>query len=372
MMPLPPRPAAGQPRQVVIFAVPDGLMLDVAGPADVFAASAAAGGPAYAITLATPQGGPLRLSNGLSVHSTQLAAAPLDDAILILAGGAGARRAAGDAALARSLAQAGGRARLVASVCTGTFLLAAAGLGQGLRVTTHWFHAAALRKLHPGMTVDPDPIYIQQGRIWTSAGVTAGIDMALAILEQEAGRDIALTVARHLVMFLRRPGGQSQFAAPLAAQSRERAGATARFDALHAHIAANLAGDLRVEALAAIAGIAPRSFARHYLARTGQTPARAVAEMRLSAARALIESGVALADAAQRTGFGDASAMRRAFGRSLRIPPSAYAARFTARGRSAGKGSGDFASDFAANAGEQRAQRVAEAAEDTHQHQPQN
>lgn len=334
--------------QVIILAVPGALLLDVAGPAEVFAAAQAAGGPAYQVRLASPYGGPVAASNGITLQTEPLAQAmaaagaqaPCERRMLIVAGGPGARQAAGDAALACAVAEAADGVGLVASVCTGAFILAASGLLDGLAATTHWRHAARLARDYPAVRVDAAPIFLRAGRIWTSAGVTAGIDMALAILDSQAGRPVAMAVARGLVMFLRRPGGQAQFSAPLAAQARERAAAgrgAARFDALHGWIAANLTADLRIDALAAQAGMSPRSFARHYLASTGRTPARMVAELRLSAARALLEENLPLAEIARRCGFRDAADLRRGFIRGLGVSPAAYAARFGASGPAASR-----------------------------------
>jgi transcriptional regulator GlxA family with amidase domain len=239
----------------------------------------------------------------------------------MIAGGQGVGAAARDQTLLAEIRRLAAGATHLCSVCTGAWLLAAAGLLAGRRVTTHWEFAATLQRHHPDLRVDPDPIFINDGPIWTSAGVTAGIDLALALVEADIGRAAALYVARRLVVFLRRPGGQAQFSAPLALQT-----ASPGFDDLHAWILCNLAADLRVEALAARAGMSPRTFARRYAAATGQTPARAVTRLRLEAARGALAAGAALKSAAAAHGFADAEHFRRLFVDAYGLSPAAYAA----------------------------------------------
>ena len=221
-------------RRIVIVAFDGCQPLDVVGPYDVFAAAgpalAARGGRArgYDVVLAAGAPGPLRGERGLSfvpdaplARLGSAAAPPIDT--LIVAGGAGARRAAGDARVIRAIERAAGRARRVGSVCTGAFVLAAAGLLDGRRATTHWAFCERLAAAHPAVRVEADPIYLRDGRIWTSAGVTAGIDLALAMVEQDLGRAVATAVARELVVFVRRAGGQSQFSAQLSVQAAAHA-----------------------------------------------------------------------------------------------------------------------------------------------------
>lgn len=242
-------------------------------------------------------------------------------------GGAGTAAAMKDDVLIAWLARQGGRARRVTSVCSGTFLLAAAGLLKGRRCTTHWRQCARLQRLFPDLTVEPDPIFVRDGNVWSSAGVTAGIDLALALIEADLGRAAALETARQLVVFLKRPGGQSQFSALLAAQARD----DGSFAALHDWIADHLDADLRVEALAERAGMSPRNFARLYAERMGTTPAKAVERMRVEAARrALEETADAIEAIARRCGFGDEERLRRAFLRRLGVPPRDYRRRFAA------------------------------------------
>jgi transcriptional regulator GlxA family with amidase domain len=215
-------------------------------------------------------------------------------------------------------------ARRVASVCTGAFLLAATGLLDERRATTHWSHCAELAAEFPAVCVEQDPIYVNDGAIWTSAGVTAGIDMALALLEADLGRRVATAVARDLVVFAKRPGGQAQFSTGLAL-----AGSEPMFDGLHDWMKRNLRGNLGVPVLADQAGMSERSFMRHYRQITGTTPARAVERVRVEAARqALSETGLPIKRIARDCGFGSEETMRRSFIRILAVPPHAYRERF--------------------------------------------
>jgi transcriptional regulator GlxA family with amidase domain len=196
---------------------------------------------------------------------------------------------------------------------------------DGRRAATHWSVCAEFARQFPAVRVEPDPIFVRDGPVWTSAGVTAGIDLALALVEEDLGRDIALAVARYLVVFLKRPGGQAQFSAALSLQAAED-----RFGALHAWIGAHLKRDLSLPVLAAEAGMSERSFSRHYLEATGLTPARAVERLRVEAARQLLsESGAAIKRIAQQCGFGSEETMRRSFFRLLAVTPQDYRARFS-------------------------------------------
>jgi transcriptional regulator GlxA family with amidase domain len=326
---------ASSPRQVAILAYPGVQSLDVTGPLEVFAGAhqliAATGRSArgYEVTIASQDGAPLRSSSGLTLtpHST-VRDAPGEIDTLIVAGGSGCMDAAADRTLVEWISQASRRARRTVSVCTGAFLLARAGLLDGRRVTTHWAFAAELARLHPAVRVDPDPIYLRDGRIWTSAGVTAGMDLALALVEEDLDREAALAIARHLVLFLRRPGNQSQFSATLTAQQprREPLRETLRFVLEH------VTEDLSVEAMAARAHMSPRHFARAFHAETGVTPARYVERVRLEAARMRLEdTGESVAAVAAACGFGTAETMRRAFLRALEVSPAEYRRRFQAR-----------------------------------------
>ena len=218
--------------------------------------------------------------------------------------------------------------RRVCSICIGTFLLAEAGLLNGRRVVTHWMHCGLLSSSYPDVTVEPDAIYVRDGAIWSSAGVTTGIDLALALIEQDCGRTVAMHVARVLVVYLRRVGGQSQYSALLAAQVESASDA---FAELERWIAEHVAEDLRVERLAERAGMSPRNFTRRYSEARKRTPARAVESIRVDAARRALEESDDRIDAiARRCGFSSEEQLRNAFARHLGIPPRAYRDRFTA------------------------------------------
>jgi transcriptional regulator GlxA family with amidase domain len=219
-------------------------------------------------------------------------------------------------------------ARRIASVCLGAFALAWAGALDGKRAATHWRYCPRLQDSFPNVKVEPDAIFVRDGRVWSSAGVSAGIDLALAMIEEDFGHTIALDIARRLVVFLKRPGGQSQFSTVLAAQASDVEG---RFSALHAWIIENIASDLRVETLAAKAGMSPRTFARTYVSRTGMTPAHGVEALRVETARLLLESRQIdnVVEVAKRAGFGDDERMRRAFLKHLGVSPSEYRRRFS-------------------------------------------
>jgi transcriptional regulator GlxA family with amidase domain len=328
-MPNSPRSPPNPLRIIEILTYPAVQLLDVTGPVQVFASAndivARAGGtPPYLLRVVTPGGDRVTASAGLA-----LAAGPLTaptDALdtLLVAGGEGAEAAAEDPLLIDWVRQRAARARRVASVCTGAFLLAEAGLLDGRRAATHWMYCARLAHRFPAVRVETDPIYIRDGTVWTSAGVTAGIDLVLALVQADLGRAIALAVARYLVVFLKRPGGQAQFSAALALQAAED-----KFDALHDWISAHLTGDLSLAVLADQAGMSERSFSRHYAEATGQTPARAIERLRVEEARRLLsESRLPLKRIAQRCGFGSEETLRRSFARLLEVTPQDYRARF--------------------------------------------
>lgn len=358
------------PRRVAIVVYPGVQSLDVFGPLEVFAGAqrvvraaarrSAAGSAAdgrtgpdpvapgsatrdYAVQLVSVDGAPLRTSSGVQLTPdarVSEVAMPLDT--LLVPGGDGCRWAEADDELLGWIAQASRRARRTASVCTGAFVLAAAGLLDGRRVTTHWSAAAELRARYPAVHVDANPIYIRDctpsaaeprggerrdGELWTSAGVTAGMDLALALVEDDVDRDTALLIARHLVLFLRRPGNQAQFSATLGAQQPSRPA----LRELQSAIVEDLAGDHTVAALAARAHMSPRHFARAFRAETGVTPGRFVERVRLEAARMRLEDGGEDVGAiASRCGFGTPETMRRAFLRALHVSPAEYRRRFRA------------------------------------------
>jgi transcriptional regulator GlxA family with amidase domain len=319
-----------QERRVVIVAFDGVQPLDAVGPHEVFAGAgraAASLGRAgrYRVTLASRGGGTVRAESGLVLGTEPLPAADERIDTLVLAGGAGANAAAADDALVEWIRAAAPRFRRVATVCSGTFLGAAAGLLDGRRVTTHWARAQELRDAHPDLVVDPDPIYIRDGKVWSSAGVTAGIDLSLALVEDDLGVEVAQTVARWLVMFLQRPGGQSQFASPVWMPRAERSTVRAVQDLVEAAPD----GDHRLPLLAAAAAMSVRHFTRVFTAEVGETPSRFVERTRVEAARRELETtGDTLDVVATRCGLGSAETLRRVFQRHLGVAPDAYRRRF--------------------------------------------
>ena len=265
------------------------------------------------------------MPNGLWAQVPYKKARPVDT--LIVCAGRGRFEAARDPKLLDWLRAVAPETRRVCTVCTSVFVLAATGLLDGRRVTTHWKHTDELKAEHPRITVEPDPIFVRDGDVFTSAGVTAGMDLALALLEDDLGRDVSLAVARRLVVFLRRPGSQSQFSAQLAGQLAQR---DPLRDAQH-HIAEHPSADLSVAALARRVGMSERNFARCFRDEVGMTPARFVEQTRIETARRLLEETDEGVEAIARTaGFGTAETMRRTFLRVVRISPNDYRKRFAA------------------------------------------
>ncbi|MFE6037525.1 GlxA family transcriptional regulator [Streptomyces sp. NPDC056452] len=310
-------------RSVLVVLFEDVLSLDVSGPMEVFAGASRAPGVSYGLRTASLTGAPVRCSNGLTlVPDGSLAEADVPD-VLLVPGGSGTR--APDPALIDWLRENAPRAGQLVSVCSGALLLAEAGQLDGHRVTTHWSVCETLARDHPAVEVDPDPIFVRDGRLATSAGVTAGIDLALALVEEDHGRDVALTVARHLVVFLRRPGNQAQFSAQLTAQTAVRE----PLRAVQHWITEHPDADLCVEALAARARLSPRHFARAFQAETGLTPGRYVERVRLEQARRLLEDTTdGVAGISRASGYGTPEAMRRAFVKALGTAPAEYRRRF--------------------------------------------
>ncbi|MEU9859583.1 GlxA family transcriptional regulator [Streptomyces sp. NPDC047971] len=314
-------------RPVLVVLFDDVQSLDVTGPVEVFAGAgrASGGDAAYPILTASLDGGPVRTQSGLRIlPDTTLADAERPHTLLV-PGGEGTRHP--DPRLVDWLRENAPQAERLVSVCTGALLLAEAGLLDGHRATTHWVACDHLARCYPEVEVEPEPIFVRDGRISTSAGVTAGIDLALALVEEDLGRDTALTVARHLVVFLRRPGNQAQFSAQLAAQTARRA----PLRDLQQWITEHPEGDLSVEALAARARLSPRHFARAFQAETGTTPGRYVDRVRLEHARRLLEeTAVGVQEVARAAGYGTPEAMRRAFVKALDTAPAEYRRRFHA------------------------------------------
>lgn len=317
-------------RHITIVAYDGVQPLDIVGPHEVFAnaaEAAAALGQAgrYRITVASGCGGPVRTESGLELGTVPLPAH--NDAIdtLLLPGGSGADAASSDADLMAFVRAAAPASRRVATVCSGAFIGAAAGLLDGRRVTTHWAVAQRLSDRYPAIEVDPDPIYVRDGKYWSSAGVTAGIDLALALVQEDLGAQVAQLLARWLVMFLHRPGGQTQFAGPVWVPRAERSAVRA----VQALVESTPGGDHRVPALAAAASMSVRHFTRVFTAEVGQTPSRFVERVRAEAARTYLESGDETLDVvAERCGLGSAETLRRVFHRHLGVAPDAYRQRF--------------------------------------------
>lgn len=316
-------------RRIVMVGFEGIQLLDVIGPLEVFSLASRllssqeeAAAPAYEVMLVAGDAGPVTASSGLALVAacSWHDLGPVDT--LLVSGGAGARRALDDEALAAWLTRKAPLVRRFGSVCTGALLLANAGLLDGRRVTTHWGCVDALAELAPSAIIDADAIFIRDGRLWTSAGVTAGMDMALAMLEEDHGRALALDVARQLVMYLKRPGGQSQYSAPLAAQS---IGADQRFRGLAAWIVDHVEEDLSVSVLAERSGMSPRHFSRCFREETGLTPARFVERVRFEAAQRLLAQGAHSVDrVACLSGFRSAETLRRVFIRNAGMGPAAY------------------------------------------------
>jgi transcriptional regulator GlxA family with amidase domain len=330
MTPKSPRYQPNGSRLVEVLAYPAVQLLDVTGPLQVFAstnalASKAGQAEPYTVRVVAADGPTVEASAGvgLAVHPLPAVDAAVDT--LVIPGGDGVNAAADDAVLVDWVRKRVERARRTASVCTGAFLLAASGALDGRRAVTHWGFCAELARRFPAVRVESDPIFVRDGAFWTSAGVTSGIDLALALVEEDLGRAAALAVARYLVVFLKRPGGQAQFSEILSLQATDD-----KFSALHDWIGNHLADDLSLPVLAKQAGMSERSFSRHYADATGLTPARAIERLRVEGARHLLsETRLPVKRISQRCGFGSEETMRRSFLRLLATTPQDYRARFT-------------------------------------------
>jgi transcriptional regulator GlxA family with amidase domain len=313
-------------RRIVLVGF-DGLQaLDLTGPAEVFSMASRLTDGAYSLEVVASEKREIATSSGLHLRPDRAAAScrgPIDT--LVVAGGQGVPDALRDTRLVGWIARAAERSRRVASVCNGAFLLAAAGLLEGRRATTHWAACESLRRRHPEIDVEPDAIFVKDGDVYTSAGVTAGMDLSLALVEEDLGRRTALEVARWLVLFLKRPGGQSQFSAQLSAQIAERE----PLRELQAWIADHLGEDLSVPALAERACMSPRNFARAFRKAVGVTPAAYVEAARVETARVALDgTQEPIEQIARRCGFGTVETMRRTFQRRLGVGPSSYRERF--------------------------------------------
>lgn len=307
----------------------DGVQaLDVVGPFEAFhAASEASARPAYRLRTVSLSGGPVRSETGLVIAADAAIADVGALHTLYVPGGRAARRLPPDAELVAGLAALAARTERLVSVCTGAFLVAEAGLAGGRRVATHWRFAKDLAERFPDIDVDADSLYLCDKGLYSSAGILAGVDLTLALIEADLGEAVAASVARMLVIYLRRSGGQQQFSEPLRAQGRM----TGRFAALSDWVRENLSGDLGVERLAEQAGLSPRHLRRVLLKEVGQTPARFVEDLRLDVARSLLASGNgSIKQIATATGFASADALRRAFRRRFQLSPAVYRERFGA------------------------------------------
>ena len=316
------------PRRVVAVVFPGVQVLDVTGPLEVFSMAdrlAATPGRSYRNEIVSPTGGLIPSSSGISLDTRALADCRGAIDTLVVAGGDGTRAAAEDPQVLAALQRLANRSRRVTSVCSGAFLLAEAGLLDGHHATTHWSVCDRLARRYPTVAVDPDPIFVRDGRVSTSAGVTTGMDLALALVEEDHGPGLALEVARQLVLFLQRPGSQSQFSGHLSAQLADRK----PLRDLQAWLADHLDEDLSVPALAARVSMSTRSFARAFRAEIGTTPGDYVERLRVDAARQwLAMSDRSIPDIARSCGFGTTETLYRAFQRTVRVSPAAYRRRF--------------------------------------------
>jgi transcriptional regulator GlxA family with amidase domain len=317
-------------RHIVIVTFPGMQSLDAVGPFETFAgatrvATSLGRNHGYRVTLASTDGKPVRAESGIG-----LCTSPLPDSsdridTLVIPGGDGVAAARTDRAITDWIAAAAPRCRRVATVCTGAFLAAEVGLLRGRRVTTHWARADKLATEFPSIMVDADPIYIRDGKYWSSAGVTAGIDLALTLVESDLGTDVAQTVARWLVMFLHRPGGQTQFASPVWMPRAERSAVRA----VQNLVESDPGADHHIPAMASAAAMSSRHFSRVFAAEVGEAPGRFVERVRTEAARRELETTEDTLDViARRCGFGTAETLRRVFQRRIGVAPDSYRRRF--------------------------------------------
>ncbi|WP_394771377.1 GlxA family transcriptional regulator [Lacisediminihabitans sp.] len=316
-----------EPR-IVIVGFPSAQILDITGPLEVFStASRFLAIPRYDTRLVSTHGGPVLSTSGLEFATT-----PIDEVVgeidtLVVSGGRDMDDAARDSKLVDNIRRLASQSRRVTSVCSGAFLLAAAGLLDGRRATTHWAECDMLARAYPEVSIEPDSIYVQDGNVWTSAGVTAGIDLALALVADDHGRTAAATVARRLVVYLRRSGGQAQFSALLAAQSANHEPLRDLLD----WVPDNLTADLSIPAMASRAHLSDRQFSRVFKSEVGITPAEHVEAVRMEAACGLLETTLmAMEEIARACGFGTPETMNRAFRRRLNTTPSDHRRHFGA------------------------------------------
>jgi transcriptional regulator GlxA family with amidase domain len=326
------------PRRIALVGYKGAQSLDIVGPLEVFSMANRFGGRlSYEIILASPDGGIIACNSGLELAG----AVPLTqikgdlDTILVAGGSQDALRTIGDTCVIDWLHARQASTRRIGSVCSGAFVLAAAGLLDGRRATTHWDFCNAMRAFRPAVRLEPDAIFVADPPFYTSAGVTAGIDLCLSLVEADCGPQLALAVARNLVLFMRRPGGQTQYSAGLNVQ----AAATPRLRQLIADISADPGGDLSVPELAARAAMSERTFSRVFQKETGVSPAAFVELARVNRAKALLEtSDWAMARVAERAGFGSVEGLHRAFNKRVGVTPGDYRHRFGRAGQAAQSG----------------------------------
>jgi transcriptional regulator GlxA family with amidase domain len=319
--------ADDRPHHVVMLGFTDAQILDVAGPLEVFSRASRwltdhglRDAPAYTIELVAAEAGPLVMSNGLAISAARTFREVENADTLLVAGGIGYDRVCRDPEICNWLARSSSKVQRLGSICTGALILAAAGLLEGRRATTHWAYCNTLAEVAPSCEVDAEAIFVCTDHICTSAGVTTGIDMALAFVEEDHGKSVALAVAQELVLYLRRPGHQTQFSRHLAAEARDD-----QFGRLELWALDHLQDNLSVTALAEQCGMSERHFGRVFTATFGSTPGAWIARLRLEAAKRRIEQNAgSLKDVARQCGFGDEQRLRRAFQKSLGLTPSEY------------------------------------------------
>lgn len=304
------------PRHIAVLIFPDFQLLDAAGPLSAFEIAGRYSPGAYDISVVAAEPGPVRSSCGASLLAEALPERAPDT--LVVVGGDGTRPAILQPELLDWTGRAARRARRTASVCSGAYVLAAAGLLDGRRATTHWSRTADFQRRFPRVQLEPDRIFIRDDPVWTSAGITAGIDLSLALIADDLGEPVARATAQQLVVPRRRPGGQSQFSALV-----EMGGQSGRFAPLTDWIRDHLTEPLGVDQLAEQAGMSPRNFARAFVREVGMTPAKAVEHLRIEAARERVEAGEHVERVAEAVGFKEAERMRRAFVRAFGQPPQA-------------------------------------------------
>lgn len=327
-----------KPRRVVIVAFSPALMLDITGPLDALAAANSAlkdmgKPPAYEVFLAAPNGGAVATTSGISINATHDLFQPdLEADTLIIAGGPGARAMINNPRLVDAMRRVCQRSTRVASICTGAFALASTGVLSKGRATTHWAHFDEFEDAFPDVDLERDALYLSEGKYHTAAGVSAGIDYTLALIQHDLGRQLALRAAQALVVFLKRPGGQSQFSAHLAAEVR--AEDPDKFGELSRWMEANLADDISVSIMADRMAMSPRNFARRFKQAMNVTPTAHLQMLRVDAARRLLsDSTLSIARTAKRCGFASTAAMRAEFLAHIHVTPEEFRARFQSAGR---------------------------------------